>query len=456
MKQTIRILLASTLGFALMYFVSACTETNPYEPTKESIIKHPTPDWFREARIGVFIHYNPYAYDLTLPEGFSAEEWIGLFDKAGAEYFVYTTKHNNGWCNWPSSISENSASEKNGPYDLVTPLVETARREGMKVGLYYNLMNRFKGVSPDMAKNPDLEPSAEYVLDYLHPEIKELVRTYNPDLLWTDGDWISTSEYWHSNEIVAWLYNWAEKEKRELCLTDRWGRDIRICTTKETPELYGDFWTLERRIMKEEVNTHPWESCLTLTEHWSYRENLEFHVPVDELIGIMCDIVSKGGKFLVNIGPAPDGSIVDSDREALLAIGSWLEVNGEAIYGSQPLDCSGESKTGKDRDRAKELLLPKTGINDFPNVWKQLLDFTGSQGPLRFTRNGSFIYAIHQGWPGETLEFDSPGVNPGTEISMLGIEEPLSWRVEGNRLVVELPDEKPCEHAFVLKMKSDE
>jgi len=165
MKKTIRILLATTLGFALMYFVSACTETNPYEPTKESIMQHPTPDWFREARIGVFIHYNPYAYDLTLPEGFSAEEWIGLFDKAGAEYFVYTTKHNNGWCNWPSSISEQSASEKNGPFDLVTPLVETARLAGMKVGLYYNLMNRMKGVSPDMARNPELEPSEEYVLD---------------------------------------------------------------------------------------------------------------------------------------------------------------------------------------------------------------------------------------------------------------------------------------------------
>ena len=442
-------------ALVLLFILSACTEKGPYEPNRESIIQHPTPEWFKEVKIGVFIHYNPLAFDMTVPDGFSAEDWIGLFDKAGAEYFVYTTKHNNGWCNWPSSISENSASEKNGPFDLVTPLVEAARSTGMKVGLYYNLMNRFMGVSPDMARNPEQEPSEEYVLDYLHPEMKELVSTYEPDLLWTDGDWISTSDYWHSDEIVAWLYNWAERENRELCLTDRWGRDIRICTTKETPELYGDFWTLERRIMKDVVCTHPWESCLTLTEGWTYRENEEFRVPVGELIGIMCDIVSKGGKFLVNIGPAPDGSIVDSDREALLAIGEWLAVNGEAIYGTEPADCWKGDQAGNDRDRAKKLLLPKAGINDYPNVWEQMMVWTHDQGPLRYTKKGGYIYAIHQGWPGETLELDNPGVMSGSEITMLGMEDPLTWTMEGDKLVISLPPDKPCGHAFVIKMEQN-
>ena len=442
-------------AFMLLFLLSACSEKGPYEPNRESILKHPTPEWFKEARIGVFIHYNPLSFDLKEPDGFSADDWIGLFDKAGAEYFVYTTKHNNGWCNWPSSISEHSASEKNGPFDLVTPLVESARKSGMKVGLYYNLMNRQKGVSPDMARNPELDPSEEYVLDYLHPEMKELVSTYQPDLLWTDGDWISTSDYWHSDEIVAWLYNWAERENRELCLTDRWGRDIRICTTKETPELYGDFWTLERRIMKDVVCTHPWESCLTLTESWVYEENEEFRVPVGELIGIMCDIVSKGGKFLINIGPAPDGSIVEADRETLLAIGEWLDINGEAIYGTQPVDCTEENQSENDRDRAKALLLPKTGINDFPNVWKLLQEHTGGQGPLRFTKKDGYVYAIHQGWPGETLELEFPGIFQESKITMLGMDEPLVWTKEGDLLVINLPAVKPCEHAFVLKIEID-
>ena len=264
---------AILLCLALVCLSQMNAQEVSYQPTRESIMQHATPDWFKEAKIGVFIHFIPSGIDAAIPEKFSADQWIELFEKAGAEYFVFTTKHNNGWCNWPSKISEHSAKEENGPRDLVTPLVESARKAGMKVGLYYNLMNRLKGVSPAMAQNPELEPSREYVLDYLHPEIKELVSTYQPDLLWTDGDWISTSEYWHSNEIVAWLYNWAENENRELCLTDRWGRDIRICTTKETPEKYGDFWTLERRIMKDVVCTHPLESCLTLTEGWAYVEN---------------------------------------------------------------------------------------------------------------------------------------------------------------------------------------
>ena len=440
-------------ALAILLTGVGCSETLTYKPNRESIMQHPTPEWFIEAKIGVFIHFNAYAHDLKEPDGFSAEDWIGLFHKAGAEYFVYTTKHNNGWCNWPSSISEHSAAERNGPYDLVTPLVETARRTGMKVGLYYNLMNRFKGVSPDMARDPEQEPSEEYVLEYLHPEIKELVSTYKPDLLWTDGDWISTSDHWHSDEIVAWLYNCAEKEKRELCLTDRWGRDIRICTTRETPELYGDFWTLERRIMKEEVCVHPWESCLTLTESWSYREKEEFRVPVDELIAIMCDIVSKGGKFLINIGPAPDGSIIEADRQTLLAIGRWLELNGEAIYGTVPFDCNAETSYGNAYDRAKSLLLPKGGINDFPNVWKLMLDRNAEQGPVRYTRKGSHLYAIHQGWPGESLELRGLPVKPGSEIRMLGIADPLVWTKKGNMLVMQLPSEKTCEHAFVLKME---
>ena len=426
---------------------------NKYEPTLESIIQHPTPDWFSEARVGIFIHYNPLAYDMVRPDRFSADEWIGVFDKAGAEYFVFVTKHNNGWCNWPSSISEHSASEKNGPFDLVSPLVESARNAGMKVGLYYNLMNRQKGVSPDMARNPDLEPSREYVLEYLHPEIRELVSTYKPDMLWTDGDWISTSEYWHSNEIVSWLYNWAEKEDRDICLTDRWGRDIRICITKETPEKYGDFWTLERRIMKDVVCAHPWESCITMTEGWNFVKNEQFRVPTGELIGIMADIVSKGGKFLINIGPAPDGSIVESDRETLLEIGSWLDVNGEAIYGTEPIICEPDKNSEAGQDRAKDLLLPKSGINDFPNVWDQMLAFNAEQGPVRFTKKEDYIYAIHQGWPGETLEINNISVIPGSEIRMLGVEESLKWKEDQNKLIVNLPSEKPCDHAFVLKMK---
>ena len=456
MKKTVRFVITITLGIGLLYFLSACTVNDLYEATKESIVQHPTPEWFRDARVGVFIHYSPNWFDMALPEQFSSDEWIDLFDKAGAEYFVFTTKHRDGWCNWSSDISEHSAVEKNGPRDLVTPLVTSARKVGMKVGLYYNLMSTYEGVTPDMARNPEMEPSEEYVLEMMHPLMKEMVSTYKPDMVWTDGDWISTSEYWHSDEIVAWLYNWAEKENREICLTDRWGRDIRICTTKETPELYGDFWTLERRIMKDVVCTHPWESCITMTESWTYEKQEEFRVPVSELITIMCDIVSKGGKFLINGGPAPNGSITEADRETLLAIGRWLEVNGEAIYGTEPVDCSKEKLSANAQDRAKKLLLPKGGINNFPNVWEQLLDHTGGQGPIRYTKKGSCIYAIHQGWAGEALEFDNPGVKPESEIRMLGTEGALSWKAEGNRLVVELPGNIPSEHAFVLKMELDE
>ena len=190
-----------------------------------------------------------------------------------------------------------------------------------------------------------------------------------------------------------------------------------------------------------------------MTEGWKFVENEEFRVPAGELIGIMCDIVSKGGKFLINIGPAPDGSIVEADRETLLEIGKWLDVNGEAIYGTEPVHCEPDYASETSQDRAKDLLLPKSGINDFPNVWKQMQAFNQDQGPIRFTKKGPYIYAMHMGWPGEKLEFNKLSVTPGSEIRMLGVEESLYWKEENNKLIIKLPSEKPCEHAYVLKMK---
>lgn len=426
-----------------------------YSPNWGSLEKHQTPGWFQKARVGVFIHYSPTRFEMVMPDQFSAEEWIGLFKKAGAEYFVYTTKHNDGWCNWPSKISQHSAQDRYGPRDLVSPLVESARELGIKVGLYYNLMNAYEGVTTEMARKPDVEPSEEYVMDFMFPLMQELVTTYQPDILWTDGDHISTSDYWHSTEIVAWLYNWAEKEEREICLTDRWGKDIRICTTKTTPKKYGDFWTLERRIMKDVVTDHPWESCLTLTDSWRYAKHEKFRIPVGEMIGMMCDIVSKGGRFLVNIGPAPDGSITPADSETLLGIGKWLEVNGEAIYGAKPMRRVRENGTKNNLDRAKDLLLPKGGINNFEKVWGDLMTWTDKQGPLRYTVKGSYTYAMHQGWPGKELALHSIAPKPDSEIRMLGVQEPLLWKTEGSKIIIELPSEPPCEHAFVLKMELD-
>ena len=455
MKKTIFLIRLLTIVILVMHPILLKAQEVSYVPTLESIEQHPTPNWFQEARVGVFIHYSPGWFDMAMPDKFSADKWIDLFEKAGAEYFVFTTKHNNGWCSWPSNISEHSATQKNGPRDLVTPLVESARKADMKVGLYYNLMDGYEGVTTKMASNPELEPSEEYVMDFMFPLMQELVSTYQPDLLWTDGDWISTSDYWHSTEMVSWLYNWAEKEHREICLTDRWGKDIRICTTKETPRMIGDFWTLERRIMKDIVSTHPWESCITMTDNWGFSDHEEFRIPVGELIGVMCDIVSKGGKFLINIGPAPDGSIIKAERETLLGIGKWLEVNGEAIYGTKPMESTQENISDNKLDRAKDLLLPKTGINDFENVWKNMLVWNHDQGPIRYTVKEPYVYAIHQGWPGKELELNNLEIKPGSEIKMLGVKEPLVWKTESNSIIIKLPSEKPCEHAFVLKMELD-
>ena len=142
-----RTILVVSVCFAVC---SSCLNTPEvsYKPTKESIEQHDTPNWFKEARFGIFIHYTPNWFEMAMPSEFSANAWIELFEKAGAEYFVFTTKHRDGWCNWPSKISKQSASALNGPRDLVSPLVESARKAGMKVGLYYNLMSTYERCYP--------------------------------------------------------------------------------------------------------------------------------------------------------------------------------------------------------------------------------------------------------------------------------------------------------------------
>jgi alpha-L-fucosidase len=435
-----------------------------YEATWPSLDGHPVPEWYHDAKFGLFVHYSPtwYGEDGSLPEpsAFDPEEWAGLADQAGARYLVFTTKHHDGFCNWPSDLTDFAADAVGGPRDVLTPLVDSVRRRGLRVGFYYSLLDRH---------HPDYPDHAEYVREYMHEQVKELVRRYEPSLLWGDGEWEYLSEHWDAQELISWYYNWAADRENDVLVNDRFGMDTRYVRTVDWDEAdqrayaahrgldpdetiealsrhdpHGDYWTPEHQIVSETL-AQKWETCETMHNEWSWVNAPNWRDATD-LVHLLVDVVSKNGNLLLNVGPKPDSSIADHDRRLLKSIGDWLRVNGEAIYGTRPVE------PGADRAPYVPHVEWWDDDRDYAQIWDDLVDEIRADGPIRLTQTGNTVYVLYLGWPGDSLRVDDLTVRSGGAIEMLGVDSELDWEYDGDALVVRTPDERPCDHAYAVRV----
>lgn len=368
------------LLFCLAAFHSGMAQT--YEPRWESIDSRPVPSWFAEARFGIFIHWGLYsvpawatvdkqiathpvysewywwqkntdtsavgdatrAYhkatygdDFKYPdfvkdfraERFDPRAWADLFAASGAKYVVLTSKHHEGFALWPSAEAWNWNSVDVGPHrDLAGELTQAVRDKGLRMGFYYSL---YEWYNPIYLNGID-----RYVAEHMLPQMKDLVCRYSPDILWTDGEWEHPSATWRSAEFLAWLYN--ESPVREtIAVNDRWG--------KETRGRHGGFYTTEYDLDASHAANmaaaaRPWEECRGIGNSFGYNwaETLEHYASTHQLIVTLIERVARGGNLLLDVGPKADGTIPLVMQERLLGIGAWMEVNGEAIYGTQPWD----------------------------------------------------------------------------------------------------------------------
>lgn len=351
---------------AIFILLSVCllnAQDRKVEPTWESIQERGYPEWFNDSKLGIFIHwglysvpswtkkegYSEWAYKgwrdggsqavdfakkvygkdfkyedfrkLFKAELFQPQEWADLFKRSGAKYVVLVSKHHDGYAMWGSRYAPDWNSVETGPKrDVVGELTDAVKGAGLKMGLYYSLpewSNKLHRWEID-----DKDSIGRYVDEHMIPQFKELVTTYRPSLIFTDGEWWNTAEQWHARELIAWYYNLVGDE---AIVNDRWGHGADY--GYKTPEYSAGITMTDR----------PWAEVRGIGRSFGLNRNepIENYLTEDELIRHFATLVANGGGMILNVGPAGDGQIPLLQQERLLQLGDWLQVNGEAIYGTR-------------------------------------------------------------------------------------------------------------------------
>ncbi len=301
--------------------------------------------WFKEAKLGIFIHWGIYAvngideswsfYNNYIPYedymkqlgGFNAknydpEYWAKLIKESGAKYSIITTKHHDGVALWNTKQSDlNVVDKTKAKKDLITPFVKAIRKENLKVGLYYSLLDWSHPNYPNFRRNEKRyeEDKSRWkkFTKFNFGQIKELTK-FNPDLYWFDGDWEQSAEKWKAKEIRQLLL---EKTPTTIINSRLQG--------------YGDYATPEQGVPITKPKNNYWELCMTINNSWGYQPNDKAYKSTNQIIRILVDCISMGGNLLLDIGPRPDGTIPEEQVSILKGLGRWTNKHKEAIYGTR-------------------------------------------------------------------------------------------------------------------------
>ncbi len=455
-----------------------------YEPNWDSLKQYAVPEWYLDAKFGIFIHWGVYSvpafgnewypremyrqgspsfkhhvetygpqskfgYKDFIPE-FKAEKfdpaaWAALFKKAGAKYVVPVAEHHDGFAMYDCGLCDYNAVKMGPKRDIVGELAAAVRKEGLILGVsshraeHWWFYNGGKEFDSDVrtgtwdalygpAQSDKVQPDAAF-LDNWYARTCELVDKYHPQLVWFDW-WIEQPAFApYLQKFAAHYYN------RGL----EWNEGVAINYKNKSFAPEAAVLDIERGKLGE-IRPLFWQTDTSVSiKSWGYIEHDMFRSP-RSLIHELADIVSKNGCLLLNIGPKSDGTIPQQAQDILIAIGAWLDINGEAIYGTRPWTKYGEgpteAKAGSFSDHAEK----KFTSEDF-----------------RFTTKGDTLYAICMGWPEKRFTIASLGRDaaPGLkikEVTMLGVREPLKWSVKKKGLVVAVPATPPCQHAFTLSV----
>lgn len=348
---------------AAIFVSSVCAQAQTRDIPENQAQKDRRMEWFREARFGMFIHWGLYAlpagewngnaghaewirdsaripleqYNQFLgqfnPTQFDADAWARMAKRAGMKYLVITSKHHDGFCLWDSKLTDWDVASTPFKRDILKELERACRKQGIRFATYHSIMDWHH---PDyLPRRPwEKERSTEGAdferfRTYLKGQLKEIVTGYRPGILWFDGEWENT---W-THEMGKDLYAYVRSLDSKIIINNRVdkGRSGMQGLTKDGG-FVGDYGTPEQEIPGKGLPGVDWESCMTMNDHWGWNKADKNWKTTEDLIRKLIDIASKGGNYLLNVGPKPDGTFPAEAIERLEGIGQWMDKNGEAIY----------------------------------------------------------------------------------------------------------------------------
>ncbi|MGL6174745.1 MAG: alpha-L-fucosidase [Cellulosilyticaceae bacterium] len=328
-------------------------------------------EWFVNDRFGMFIHWGLYAipargewirsteqmsveeyqqyFEEFNPVDYDPKEWAKLAKEAGMKYVVLTAKHHDGFCLFDSQYTDYKATNTKAGRDLIAEYVEAIRGEGLKVGIYFSIIDWHHPDFPHygdrqhpMRNNEaykDQVHNFDNYLDYMHNQIREICTNYGKlDLLWFDFSYDElVGEAWRATELVEMIRTLQPTVMIDNRLEASGEGFGSLVTANPTP-YSGDFVSPEQiipptGIYDEEGNKVVWEACITMNNNWGYCEKDKFFKSPEMIIKKLVECVSKGGNMLLNVGPDPKGNIPEESVQILKGIGKWMKKNGESIYG---------------------------------------------------------------------------------------------------------------------------
>lgn len=475
--------------------INQTIDAGPFAANWDALRGYTIPSWYEDGKFGIFIHWGVYSvpafgnewyprhmylrgrpefdyhvatygphhqfgYKDFIPQFTAAyydpAGWASLFREAGARYVVPVAEHHDGFAMYDSALTQWCAAKKGPKRDLIGELAAAVRKEGLVFGLsshraeHWWFMNGgraydsdvndpryqdFYGPATPMEGDPHKldarpYPDTAFLDDWLLRTC-ELVEKYQPQLVWFDW-WIGHEAFKpYLPRFAAYYYNQGA----------RWGKGVAINHKYEAFPEGTTVFDIERGQLAG-IRPLLWQNDTSVSKNsWGYVHNQDYK-SVDSLVDDLVDVVSKNGALLLNIGPKPDGTIPEPEQQILREIGAWLKVNGEAIYGTRPWKIFGEGPT-------------EVSEGSFTDTKRA--DFTGED--IRFTARGDILYAIALAWPGRQMTVRSLGRaarywdGPVNAVRLLGHDGPLRWAQTDQALVIDLPEQQPCEHAFVIEVR---